>query len=121
MYSVGLFYAWDFFWWIVVTIAYIYAPASILRVKNEYISFFLIFFSLVFTLFVFVINATRNTELTHMVFLTTVFPLLFVFHLIFPFRKTQKSQHLSFFLFFIAAYMLALRGTILLAFAISNM
>lgn len=121
MYTVGLFYAWDFLGWIILTLAYLYAPASILREKSEYISFLLKYLSAVFTLFVIIMNITCNKEFTHALFWLVLFPLLFIYHLRYKFKTVQKNQHLTFFLFFLSFFMLALKGTILLAFMISGM
>lgn len=121
MYTVGLFYAWDFLGWIIMTLAYVYVPASIIREKNEYISFFLKYLSAVFTLFVIVMNVTHNKEFTHALFWVAFFPLLFIFHRFFRFKTVQKNQHLTFFLFFLSFFILALRGSILLAFLFSGM
>jgi len=121
MYTVGLFYAWDFLGWIIMTIAYLHAPASILREKNEYIAFFLKYISAVFTLFVIIMNITCNEEFTRALFGVAVFPLLFIYHRFYKFKTVQKSQHLNFFLFFLSLFMITLKATILLALMFSNM
>jgi hypothetical protein len=121
MYSVGLFYAWDFLGWIIMTIAYVYSSASVLREKNEYCAFFLKFFSFAFTLFVIIMNVLTNTELTHILFWITICPLLFIFHQVFPFKKIKRSQHLSFFLFFISGFVLAIKGFTLVVYMLSPM
>lgn len=121
MYTVGLFYAWDFLGLIILTIAYRFAPSSILKEKNEYVSFFLKFLSAVFVLFVIIMNIVQNRDFTHALFGVGVFPLLFIFHRFYKFKTTQKNQHLNFFLFFFSVFILAVRGTILLAFLFSGM
>lgn len=121
MYTVGLFYAWDFLGFILMAIAYKYAPVFILREKKEYVSFFLTYLSMIFTLFVIIMNITTNKEFTHALFWLSIFPLLFIFHLFYKFKTTPKNQHLTFFLFFLSAFMIAVKGMILLAFLFSNM
>ena len=121
MYTVGLFYAWDFLGWIILTISYLYAPSSLLQEKKEYISFFLKYLSMVFTLFVVVMNITTNKEFTHALFWFSLFPLLFIYHLIYKFKTVQKNQHLNFFLFFLSFFMIAVKGMILLGFLFSHM
>ena len=121
MYTVGLFYAWDFLALVLMTIAYLYAPVSVLKEKNEYISFFLKSLSAVFTLFMIIMNITQNKEFTHALFWVCICPLLFIYHRFYKFKTLQKNQHLNFFLFFFSFFILAIRGSILLAFLFSRM
>jgi len=121
MYSVGLFYAWDFFALIILTVSYIYAPDYILDKKKPYITFILTFLSIVFTVFLILYNIIQDREVAHMLFLISLCPLLFIYHLVYPFKKVKRSKHLSFFLFFLSGYILMVRGLILIGFLFSNM
>jgi hypothetical protein len=121
MYTIGLFYAWDFLVFIIMSIAYVYATPNIIRTKNEYVLFFLKYLSLIFTLFVIIYNITANKDFTYSLFWLSILPALFIFHHFYKFKKIQKSQHLTFFLFFLSLFMIALKGMIVIAFLFSTM
>ncbi len=121
MYSVGVFYAWDFIAIIIVTVAYFLSPDRVVTKKNEYVKFFLSFFSAFFVLFIILTNIIANNEITHLLFWVSLSPLLFLVHILYPFKEVKRNQHLSFFLFFISLYMIGLYGLTIVAHAFSNM
>lgn len=114
MYSVGVFYAWDWLFLLCVMVAYLLCPKKIIEKKNEYVKFFLFFLSGYFFLFFILNNLIQNKEITHQLF-GVLSPLaLFVFHLLYPFKEVKRNQHLSFFLFWIALFCVGLGGLIIL-------
>lgn len=121
MYSVGVFLAFDFLLFILMDIAYRLCPPKIIEKKQEYVLFSLDFLSLYFTLFIVITNIVKDHSFTHFLFWTLLFPVLFLFHLIYRFKTVKKSRHLSFFLFFLAVYVLVIRVSTLVLFAFSAM
>lgn len=87
-------------------IAYRLCPSKIIEKKQEYVLFSLDFLSLYFTLFIVITNIVKDHSFTHFLFWTLLFPVLFLFHLIYRFKTVKKSRHLSFFLLFLAIYVL---------------
>jgi hypothetical protein len=90
------------------TICYWIAPKAIIAEKQEYVKFFLTFFICYFALDgIVTLMLVRVFEFSHsdmrgmwMISLLSLCPLLFVFHLLYPFKEVKRNQHLSFFLFF---------------------
>lgn len=121
MYSVGVFYAWDFVAVVMVTIAYFLCPSKIIEKKNEYVKFFLSFFSIIFLVFIILTNIICNEEITHLLFKMSIAPLLLIANLLYPFKTVKRNQHLNFFLFFISLYSIGLYGLIIVAHLFSNM
>ena len=121
MYSVGVFLAFDFLLFILMDAAYRLCPPKIIEKKQEYVLFFLDFLSLYFTLFIFITNIVKEPSFSHFLFWTLLFPVLFLFHLIYHFKTVYKSRHLSFFLFFVAVYVLAIRASTLILYMFSSM
>ena len=94
MYSVGVFLAFDFLLFILMDIAYRLCPPKIIEKKQEYVLFSLDFLSLYFTLFIVITNIVKDHSFTHFLFWTLLFPVLFLFHLIYRFKTEKKSRHL---------------------------
>jgi hypothetical protein len=90
------------------TICYRIAPESIIAEKKEYVKFFLSFFIFYFALdgiTTLVLNRVFNVGyypiwIGASVFILALWPILFIFHLLYPFKEVKRNQHLSFFLFF---------------------
>jgi hypothetical protein len=120
MYSVGVFYAWDWLALIGVAIAYLVCPKRFLEEKQEYVKLFLFFLSGYFFLFWIITNILRNSSATQHLFGLCFTLALFVFHWLYPFKKTKKNQHLSFFLFWIGLYCFGLRGLIVVLHTLSG-
>lgn len=111
--TIGVFYAWDFLAVIFTTIAYFACPARILNEKNEYVKFFLLFLSVFFLVSLIVKNIIPEQQFANSLVLFGIFPLLFLAHLIYPFKTVKRNQHASFFLFFAALYALVLGGILI--------
>jgi hypothetical protein len=112
MYTVGVFYAWDWLALIVIAVAYFLCPKRFLEEKKEYIKFFLLFFSAYFFLFLIIRNLPLggfNRNGIHWLFWIFLTPIMFVAHWLYPFRKTKRSKHLSFFLFFLAFFIVGIQ------------
>jgi hypothetical protein len=90
------------------TICYWIAPKSIIAEKQEYVKFFLIFFTIYFALdgivtlaLTRVFNFSYSDVKGMWIFsVLSLCPLLFIFHLLYPFKEAKRNQHLTFFLFF---------------------
>lgn len=121
MYSVGVFYAWDFLFIVIITLAYFLCPRNFIEKKLEYIKFGLTFLSIFFLLFIIITNILCNAQMTHTLFGVSVVPALLLFHLVYPFREVKRNQHLTFFLFFSSLYVVGLNAFIILAVFFSNM
>ena len=121
VYSVGVFYAWDFIAIILITILYYYCPKNIIDKKNEYIQFFLYFLSILFTIFIFIINITRSTTFTHMLFKISFIPLLFIFYSLYKFKNNKKNQNLYFFLLVISIYIVLVFSAMYIGILLSTM
>lgn len=121
VYSVGVFYAWDFIAIILITILYYYCPKNIIDKKNEYIQFFLYFLSILFTIFIFIINITRSTAFTHMLFKISFIPLLFIFYSLYKFKNNKKNQNLYFFLLVISIYIVLVFSAMYIGILLSTM
>jgi hypothetical protein len=118
MYTVGVFYAWDWLAIIGITIAYLLCPKRFIEEKPEYVKLFLFFLSGYFFLFLIISNLLNNREFTHHLLKVCSMPALFVFHWLYPFKKTRKNQHLGFFLFWAALYGVGLTGVIIILHAL---
>jgi hypothetical protein len=118
MYSVGVFYAWDWFVLIVITIAYLICPKRFIEEKKEYVKFLLLFLSGYFFLFLIVTNLIKNSGFVHHLFGICLPLILLIGHCLYPFKKTKRNQHVSFFLFWIAIYTFGLRGIIMILHAL---
>jgi len=121
MYSVGVFYAWDFLFIMVMAMAYFLCPKTFIEKKLEYIKFGLTFLSIFFLLFIIITNVLCSDGMTHMLFWISILPALFLFHLVYPFKEVKRNQHLNFFLFFSSLYVVGVNALIILAFSLSNM
>jgi len=121
MYSVGVFYAWDFLAILIVTVTYLLCPSSIIEKKDEYVKFFLLSLSVLFLLFIVITNIICNDGMTHFLFKVSIIPFLFLTHLIYPFKSVRRSQHLNFFLFFLSIYVIGVNSLMILTVALSNM
>lgn len=121
MYTVGVFYAWDFLILILMTLIYFYCPSKYINKKNEYIKFFLVNFSIYFSLVLVFYNISRNMELSHFLFFTFLLPFTYCTHLFYPFKEVKRNQNLNFFLFFLSIYIILVFGFKFLVFAFSNM
>lgn len=121
MYSVGVFLAFDFLLFIFMDVAYRLCPPKIIEKKQEYVLFSLDFLSLYFTIFIFITNIVKEHSFTHLLFWTLLFPVLFLFHLIYRFKTVKKNRHLSFFLFFLTVYVLMIRVSTLVLFMFGTM
>jgi hypothetical protein len=101
----------DFIIIAVVTLCYLFAPSSILKEKNEYVKFSLIFLSLYFALFAIIRNIlyfandyTRekaNQQITIFLFCLFFLISLYLFYRFYPFKKVKRNQNVSFILFFL--------------------
>ncbi|MDR2473230.1 MAG: hypothetical protein LBD53_06645 [Tannerella sp.] len=106
-----------------VAICYWLCPKCIIEKKTEYVSFWLLFLSFytlmngIVTLILARCFSTPMAE-ANLYYGITFIPFLFMAHLIYPFRKTKRNQHLSFFLFFAS---LLIVGTVLLTYVIARM
>jgi hypothetical protein len=114
MYTVGVFHAWDWLAIIGITIAYLLCPKRFIEEKQEYVKLFLFFLSGYFFFFLIVSNLLKNREFTHYLFGICFLLALFIFHWLYPFKKTKKNRHLSFFLFWIGLYCFGLKGIIII-------
>lgn len=121
MYTVGVFYAWDFLALILTAMSYWMCPPNIIEKKNEYVKFALLFFSAFFSVFLIVANLMENDGLTHLLFGWTVLPALFIVHMFYPFRKVRRNQHVSFFLFCGMLYVVGMNTLKIVAAMLSNM
>lgn len=120
--EVGVFYAWDFLLLIIIAICYWCYPARFLEKKYDYVKFVLLFFSVYFLTF-FVLRNICNweDEMVHEIWWTLLFPCLWLGHRFYPFRLVKRSQHVDFFLFFLALYVVVLYGLSAFVNALSNM
>lgn len=114
MYTVGVFYAWDWLALTGITIAYLLCPKRFIGEGLEYVKFFLYFLSGYFLLFLVIANLSKNEDFTHYLFGICFGLALFGSHCLYPFRKVKRSKHLSFFLFWIGVYFFGLRGVIVI-------
>jgi hypothetical protein len=74
--------------------------------------------SVYFFLFLIISNWINNRTFVHYLF-RICFPLaLFAGHQMYPFRKTKRNQHVSFFLFWIGIYCFGLQGIIIILHAL---
>ena len=99
---------------IIMTIAYYLCPARYLKKKNEYVKFFLVFFSAWFLLMFIAADVLLpifdDARVSHspdvkFMFMCLLIPALYFFHWIYQFKTVKKSQHLSFFLFFATLFL----------------
>jgi hypothetical protein len=111
-----------------VLFCYSIAPKCIIEKKNDYVKFFLWFFSCylllegIFSLLLFrALPYDKTThEYTLLFYVLALCPALFVAHLLYPFKTVKRSQHLTFFLFF-ASVFCACTGVFFLLLHFSNM
>ncbi|MDR1593054.1 MAG: hypothetical protein LBS43_01055, partial [Prevotellaceae bacterium] len=95
-----------------MTICYWISPKSIIAEKQEYVKFFLTFFIIYFALDGIVSLALyrvfnfSDSDMRGMWMLSvlSLCPLLFIFHLLYPFKEVKRNQHLTFFLFFASLF-----------------
>jgi len=85
------------FWFIFNTIAYIICPKQLIKEKKEYVYFILIFGSIFFTVFTIAGLLVQDLRWWGFLFGMASAPSLFLFHLVYPFRKTARNQHVTFF------------------------
>jgi hypothetical protein len=78
------------------------SPKSIITKKKDYVKFLLVYFAGYMTLNGITTLLFHHSKLyeVNYVFILALAPTLFVAHLLYPFKTVQRSQHLSFFLFF---------------------
>jgi hypothetical protein len=118
---VGTIYPWDFSGVILTTVVYLACPSRIIREKEEYVTFLLIFSSILLSIFIVIGNVMHDDDATHALFRHSILPLLFIAHLLYPFKKSVRNQHVTFFLFFASLYSIGVLVMIMLAFMFSNM
>jgi hypothetical protein len=99
-------------------------PKTIIAEKKDYVKFFLLFFAGYTALhgiaqLVLGIKyiTSGNIEL---VFILVLSPILFIAHLLYPFKTLKRNQHLNFFLFF-GSLLSACIGIFFTLLAFSNM
>ena len=105
-------------------VCYWICPKAIIAEKKDYVNFFLCFFICYAALhgiisLAFGMQQIENVHV-HVVFILALFPILFIAHLLYPFKTVKRNQHLSFFLFFAALLSMAIAGFFVLL-AFSNM
>jgi hypothetical protein len=118
MNTVGVFFAWDWLALTVMAIVYFLCPKRFIEEKLDYVKFFLLFLCGYFFLFLIVINVLRDRDTTHSLFGACLAPALWVCHCLYPFKKTKRNQHVSFFLFWAGLYSFGLGGLIIILFAL---
>lgn len=121
MFTVGMFYAWDFLVLIICTLCYIYFPVRWLAPKIEWIKFLLIFLSCYFTLFWILCNELQGEAFVYSLFFTAFCPCLLLSYIAYPFRESKRNSHVLFFLSFATFYVLLLKGSVFIGWFFSNM
>jgi hypothetical protein len=109
-------------------ICYRKSPKSIIAEKKEYVKFFLDFFILYFafdgiatlSLYRLFGNNRLLDDYLPLVVILALFPALFLFHLLYPFKEVKRNQHVSFFLFF-ASILMGCIGLFFILLDLSNM
>jgi hypothetical protein len=111
-----------------VLICYSIAPKCIIEKKNDYVKFFLWFFTCYLFLegiiSLLLLRVFPYNRITHdniiLFFILALCPALFVAHLLYPFKTIKRSQHLTFFLFF-GSILCACAGIFFILLHFSNM
>ena len=120
--TVGVFYAWDFLVLIAMTVCYWHCPIRFIEKKQEYVKFALLFLSVYFFIFLVLRNICGwEDAVVHEVWWVLLFPCLWLGHRFYPFRAVRRNQHLNFFLFFMALYVIILYGSSMFVSAFGNM
>ena len=101
----GVFFPFDVFGLVVLTILYFCCPTRFFGKKYDYVKFFLCFLSLLFcVVFAYKLLENPTKETVGMTFWTLFCPILCLSHLVYPFRTAKRSRHITFFSLLISLF-----------------